>query len=117
MDNSSTEKRNFKRYKVTDFVVVTFANKQGRLMDISENGLAVKLLGVNLMDEDLKSLPKKYKSSLLKVGKGFFVEDLPLKFIRKEIVYSQYISIVAAEFDTPDVNQLCNIKEYISGLS
>ena len=116
MDNSFKEKRNFKRYNVTDFVIVTFADKQGRLMDISENGLAFKLLAVTVMDKDLKSLPKKCKSSLLKVGKGFLIENLPLKLIRKEIVHSPYISTVAAIFDNPDANQLCKIKEYISGL-
>ena len=111
MNELSEEKRKFKRYNAIDFVVVTFANKLGRLMDISENGLAVKL-----MDKDLESLPEKCKSSLLTTAKGFLVEDLPLKLVRKEIMSSSPISTVAAKFDTPDTNQLGKIREYISGL-
>ena len=95
MDNSFTEKRKYKRYNVTDFVVVAFANKLGRLMDISENGVAVQL-----MDEDLESLPEGCKSSLLTVAKGFLIEDLPLKLVRKEVMSSSPISTVAAKLDT-----------------
>lgn len=113
MDNSFVEKRKLKRYNVTDFVVAAFSNRLGRLMNISENGLAVQLMD----DTDLESLPEEFKTSLLIVAKGFLVEDLPLKLVRKETMPSSYLSTIAAKFDTSDTIQLGKIKEYIAGLS
>ena len=112
MDNSFSEKRSCKRYNVTDFVVAVFDNRLGRIINISENGLAVQLL-----DDDLKSLPEKCTTFFFSKDKGFLIEDLPLKLVRKEIILSPHLSTVAAKFDTSDTNQLCRIKEYISGLS
>ena len=112
MDNSSVEKRKYKRYNVTDFIVVIIDNKLGQLIDISENGLAI-----HLYNEDLKSLPEKCNSSLLTVAKGFLVEDLPLTLVRKQLMSSSPISILAAKFTTSDATKLRKIKEYISGLS
>lgn len=113
MSNSSEDKRKFKRYDVADFIVVIFANnKLGHLINISENGLAV-----HLFNEELESLPENCNTSLLTVGKGFLVENFPLTLIRKELVHSSSINIVAAEFKSSDPAKLDKIKQYISGLS
>ena len=112
MDNSSTEKRKYKRYNVTDFVVAVLSNRLGRIINISENGLVVQL-----MDNDLESLPEKCKTFFVSKNRGFLIEDLPLILVRKKVIPSSHISTVAAKFDTSDTNQLCKIKEYISGLS
>jgi len=112
MDNNSIEKRKFKRYNVTNFVVTPIANRLGRLINISENGLAIQLY-----DEHLETLPEKWQTYFLTVDKGFLIEDLPLKLVRKEGKPFSPISIVTAKFDTSDAIQLNQIKQYISGLS
>jgi hypothetical protein len=113
MDNSFVEKRRYRRYDVKDFVVGTLSNRLGHLMNISESGLAL-----HFYNEDIEYLIKKeFKTSLLIVGKGFWVKDLPIRLVRKEVKLNSTITIIAAEFNTHDNNQLCKIKEYISGLS
>ena len=66
MGNSSAEKRKCKRYNVTDFVVAMYSTRLGRLINISENGIAIQLI-----DEDLESLPDKCKTSFLYKAKPF----------------------------------------------
>ncbi|NOR10162.1 MAG: hypothetical protein GQ541_01580 [Desulfovibrionaceae bacterium] len=105
------EKRKCKRYNVSDFVAVPLANRLGRLINISETGIAIQLY-----NEDSEALPEECKTYFLTVGKGFLIEDLPLKLVRKEIMPSSPITTVAAKFDTPNTNQLGKIRKYISGL-
>ena len=112
MDNSTVEKRKYKRYNVTDFIVAMCSNKLGRVVNISENSIAIRLYG-----EDLTSLPEACTTSLLTVAKGFLIEDLPLKLVRKEIILSPHLFTVAAQFATSDIIQLDKVKQYISGLS
>lgn len=112
MGNFSVEKRKCKRYKVTDFVVAVFADRLGQITNISESGLAL-----HLVDDDLESLPEKCNTFFVSKDRGFLIEDLSLKIVRKKIKRPPYISTVAAKFATSDTNQLCKIKEYISGLS
>ena len=117
MDNSSVEKRKCKRYNVTDIVVTVDATRLGRVINISESGLAIKLI-----DTDFESLPKECKTSLLTRARGFLVKELPLKLIRKEVMPSSpskkaKIQTVGAKFNISDAIQLCKIKQYIFGLS
>jgi hypothetical protein len=110
MANFSTEKRKYKRYNVTDFVVAVFGNRLGQILNISENGIAVQLL-----DDDFKLLPEKCRTFFISKDKGIMIEDLPLKLVRKEVVAPPFLSTVAAKFDTSDTDQLGKIKKYISG--
>ena len=117
MDNSSVEKRKCKRYNVTDIVVTVDATRLGRVINISESGLAIKLI-----DTDFKSLPEECKTSLLTRARGFLVKELPLKLIRKEVMPSSpsknaKIQTVGAKFNISDAIQLCKIKQYIFRLS
>ncbi|MBC8318939.1 MAG: PilZ domain-containing protein [Desulfobulbaceae bacterium] len=112
MANSSAEKRKHKRHNVTEFLVAVFDNRLGRIINISEKGLAVQML-----DDDLKSLPEKFETFFFSKDKGFLVEDLPLKLVRKEIILSPHLFTVAAQFATSDIIQLDKVKQYISGLS
>ena len=112
MDNSSVEKRKCKRHNVTDFVVAVLANRLGRIINISECGLAVQLI-----DNDLESVPEQCETFFLSKDRGFLIENLPLKLVRKKVMPSPYISTVAAQFDTPDAIKLREIKQLIAGLS
>jgi len=118
MDNPSTEKRKCKRYNVTDIIVTVHAARLGRVINISESGLAIKLI-----DTDFESLPEECKTSLLTRARGFLVKELPLKLIRKKEVMpflpdnSAKIQTVGAKFNISDAIQLCKIKQYIFGLS
>jgi len=112
MNHSFIEKRKYKRHDVTNFVVATLPNRLGRLINISENGLAIQLY-----DEDIENLPQMFKTSLLTAAKGFLIEDLPLKLVRKEVKPSTSMSTVAVEIATTDTKQHDKIREYISGLS
>ena len=117
MDNSSAEKRKCKRYNITDIVVTVHAARLGRVINISESGLAIKLI-----DTDFESLPEECKTSLLTRARGFLVKELPLKLIRKEVMpslpdNSAKIQTVGAKFNISDAIQLCKIKQYIFGLS
>ena len=112
MDNSSVEKRRCKRYDVTDFVVAVYANKLGRLINISESGLAIQLT-----NDDLESLPEKCKTFFVSKGRGFLVEDLPLKLVRKEVIPSSPLSTVAVKFDNLNAIKIREIKQCIWGLS
>ena len=112
MDNSSVEKRKFKRYNVTDFIAAPIADRLGRLINISENGLAIRLY-----NDRLEPLPEECKTYFLTVDKGFLIEDLPLKLVREEVMPSSPLSTVAAKFATSDAIQLGQIKQFISGLS
>ena len=112
MGNSSAEKRKYTRYNVTDFIVAVFANRLGRIINISESGLTVQII-----DDELESLPEKCKTFFVSKDRGFLIEDLPLKLLRKEVMPSSHISAVAAQFDTSDASKLREIKQFITGLS
>ena len=112
MSAPTIEKRKSKRYEVRDFVLATCGPKLGHVINISEKGLAFKL-----MDTDVDSLPETCKTSLLTKTKGFLVEELSLKLVRKEVMSSSPTSTIAAKFETSDVIQLCKIKQYIFGLT
>ena len=114
MNDLFTEKRKCKRYNVTDFVIAVYANRLGRLINISESGLAIQLI-----DADLESLPEESKASFFTATKGFLIEELSLKLVQKKIKPSTNYKLqtVGAKFNTSDAIQLCKIKQFISGLS
>ena len=112
MEKRSLEKRKHQRYDVSDFILAVCGLKLGHVINISEKGLAFKV-----MDTDLDSLPDVCKTSLLTKTKGFLVEEVSLKLVRKEIAPRSSTSTVAAKFETADAIQLCKIKQYIFGLS
>lgn len=117
MNNLPTEKRACKRYNLTDFVVAVFSTRLGRVVNISESGLAIQLT-----DSDFESLPDECKISLLSKSKGFLVEEVPLKLVRKEVMPSGPIDsiklqTIGAKFNTSDSIQLSKIKPYMLGSS
>lgn len=117
MDDLAEEKRTYKRYNVTDFVVAIFSTKLGRVVNISKNGLAIQVT-----DADFESLPDECKTSLFSKTKGFLIEDIPLKLVRREVMSSTLINYtklhtIGAKFNTSDSGQLLKIKQCISGLS
>ena len=114
MNDLFTEKRKCKRYNVTDFVIAVYANRLGRLINISESGLAIQLI-----DADLELLPEESKASFFTATKGFLIEELPLKLVQKKIKPSSNYKLqtIGAKFNTSDAIQLCKIKQFISGLS
>ena len=91
-----------------------YANRLGRLINISESGLAIQLI-----DADLESLPEESKASFFTATKGFLIEELSLKLVQKKIKPSTNYKLqtVGAKFNTSDAIQLCKIKQFISGLS
>ena len=117
MENSPVEKRKCKRYNVPDFLVALYDNRLGRVVNISENGLAIKLF-----DTNLESLPESCKISLLTRTRGFLVENLPLKLVRKEdqpsaIKNKKRLQTIGVTFAASDIMQLCKIKQYLFLLS
>lgn len=117
MNDLSAEKRMCKRYNVTDFVVAVFSTRHGRVVNISESGLAIQL-----PDADFESLPDECKISLLSRRKGFLIEDVPLKLVRREVmpsapINSTKLQTIGVKFNTSDVNQLSKIKLCIGRLS
>jgi len=112
METASLEKRKHKRYDVNDFVLAVCGTKLGQVINISEKGLAFKL-----MYADWESLPDNCRTSLLTKAKGFLVEELSLKLVRKEVMHTNPSGTVAAQFNTSDAIQLNNIKKFISGIS
>ncbi|MBC8317055.1 MAG: PilZ domain-containing protein [Desulfobulbaceae bacterium] len=117
MANSSAEKRKCKRYNVPDFMVAIYDNRLGRVINISESGLAIKLI-----DSDFESLPEAGKTSLLTRTRGFLIEGLPLKLVRKEVLSStprnsKKLQTIGVKFNISDAIQLCKIKQYLFLLS
>ena len=116
MKDLPAEKRKCKRYNVTDFVVAVYSTRLGRVVNISENGLAIQLI-----DTDFESLPDECKTSLLSRSKGFLIEEFPLKLVRKEVTPSTpanrvKLQTIGAKFDTSDALLLRKIRQYILGL-
>jgi hypothetical protein len=117
MENSSLEKRKCKRYNLTDFVVAVSTTRLGRVINISASGIAIKLI-----DADFKSLPEECKISLLTRAKGFLVEELPLKIVRKELIpassrNSEKIQTIGAKFNIADAIKRCKVKQFLFELS
>ena len=112
MKTAPLEKRKHQRYDVNDFVLAVCGSKFGQVINISEKGLAFKL-----MYADLEALPDNCITSLLSKSKGFLVEELSLKLVRKEGMTTIPSSTIAAQFTTSDTVQLGNIKKFISGIT
>jgi hypothetical protein len=117
MYDSFEEKRKSKRHNITDFVVAIYADRLGRLIDISESGFSMQLFSA-----DSVSLPKEGTTSFLTKDRGFLVEELPLKQVRK--IESQFDSIdnvklqtVGAQFDISNPAQQFKVKRVISKLT
>jgi hypothetical protein len=117
MNDSFEDKRECKRHKVTDFVVAVYADRLGRLIDISESGFSMQMLC-----SESATLPEEGTTSFLTKEKGFLAEKLPLKQVRKEdapfaAVDSVMLHTVGAKFDISNPSQQFKVKRVISKLT
>ncbi len=115
MENSISDQREHKRYAAPDGAIAACHNTVCRITDISEGGMALNCIGKEPFSEE-------EKPTILCRTKGFFIEDLPIRLVRKTneaLMPSSTFQIetVGVRFDYKSAAQRNQIRAYISGLS
>ncbi len=115
MENAFSERRRHERFLATDDAIAVYNKKIGRIVDISEGGMAV-----NFISHD-EPFSEEGKAIVLCRAKELLIENLQLKVVRKnETPFSQrsrfQIRTVGVEFTYPYAGQRDLIHQYILGL-
>nr|MBF0221666.1 PilZ domain-containing protein [Desulfobulbaceae bacterium] len=116
MKNEFVDKRKHKRHIVPEDVIAVYQDRVGRVIDISEGGMRIKLIdsSESIAGESIATFYCSITNTKIKA--------FSLKLIREEnINYSRFASLstktVGAEFKNPNDSHLDQIRRYISELS
>jgi hypothetical protein len=114
METTFKEQRKYKRYTQPDDAVAVCNTKIGRVINISEGGMAVNWLGDT-------SFPDTGTVTILSNSKALFINDLPARFLsaRNEQSSNRAIKMkrTGVSFNFANPKQHRQIKEYIAGLA
>jgi c-di-GMP-binding flagellar brake protein YcgR len=114
METTFKEHRKYKRYAQPDDAVAVCNTKIGRVINISEGGMAVNWLGDT-------SFPDDGIVTILSNSKDILINDLPARFIsaRNEQSSNRAIKMTrtGVSFNFANTKQHRQIKEYIAGLA
>jgi hypothetical protein len=114
MEATFEEQRKYKRYAQPDDAVVVCHTKIGRIINISEGGMAVNWLGDT-------SFPDDATVTILSNSKDILINDLPVRFLsaRKEPSSNRAIKMkrTGISFNLANPKQHRQIKDYIAGLA
>jgi hypothetical protein len=113
MEATFEEQRKYKRYAQPDDAVVVCHTKIGRVINISEGGMAVNWLGDTSFRDDATV-------TILSNSKDLLINDLPVRFLsaRNETSSNRAIKRqrTGISFNFANPKQHRQIKEYIAGL-
>ena len=113
MGSTFEEQRKYKRYAQPDDAVAVCNTKIGRVISISEGGMAVNWLGDT-------SFPDEGTVTILSNSKDILINDLPVRFLsaRNEQSSNKAIKMkrTVVSFNFANTKQHRQIKEYIAGL-
>jgi len=109
-----TEQREHKRYPLTDDTVISCAINFGQVIDISEGGLAIKYINLDLQEDC-------WQATLHCREKKLLIKELPLKLTHvSEIQFSPfspvYTQTVGVKFNGPSDVQKDQIRQLIATL-
>ena len=108
------EHRKHKRYAVTDDAIAATSTKIGRIINISEGGMAVNWI----CDEPLSG---DNKVTILCRTEDLFIKDLPIRMIRNDNkfmpVSTFQIQSMGVKFNFSNTDQHNQVKQYISRLA
>ncbi len=115
MESASPDRRKHKRYTVPDDAISTCNRKVGRIINISEGGMAVNFI----FDEPFS---EENNVSILSRTDNLFIKDIPVKLVHKmdgqhSFTGTFQLQTVGARFNYLDGAQQEQIKEYIFQLS
>ena len=116
MENNFLEKRKHKRYFATDDVIIVCHNHIGRVINISESGIAIKFIDCT---EDSTN---EFKGDFLCNTTNPDIEKLPLELVRKEddklSPFGGFVTkTLGFTFKKLNAIQQKQVINYISGLS
>ena len=99
---------------MTDDAIATSNTKVGRIINISEGGMAVNYISEGSFSEE-------NKATILCKTKSLFIKDLPIRLVHKNDkplspMSTFKIQTVGIKFNYSNAAQHDQIKEYISGL-
>ncbi len=115
MENASSDRREHKRYAVADDAICMFNEKVGRIINISEGGMAVNFL----LDEPFS---EENAVTILCRSKDLFINNIPAKLVhekdRQRLSMGKFdAQTVGVKFKHLRGAQNDQIKEYVSRLS
>jgi hypothetical protein len=115
MESTLVEQRKHKRYAPSDDAVTVFDTKVGRVINISEGGMAVKWIGDVYSSGD-------NTITFLCSSKELLIADLPVRFlsVRNEqasLMGTINLQSTRLRFNFADSTQHNQIKKYISWLA
>ncbi len=115
METTFVEQRKHKRYAPPDDAVAVCNTKIGRIINISEGGMAVNWIGDTSFSGD-------GMVTFLSSSKDVLINDLPVRFlsVRNEQASSMNaikVQCIGVSFNYADTAQHDHVKEYIDGLA
>jgi len=115
LKNASLDHRKHKRYAVTDDAIAASNRKIGRIINISEGGMAVNWISVEpfLCDN---------KVTILCRTENLFIKDLLIRMVRNNnkpfgFMSTFQIRSMGVEFNYSNTEQHNQVKQYISRLA
>ena len=115
MENAFSDRRKHKRHAVSDDAIAACNTKIGRIINISEGGMAANFFTDEPFSEE-------DKATILCRTKNLLIENMPIRLVRKNDkpfspMSGFQIQPVGVKFNYSNTAQQDQIKEYISGLS
>jgi hypothetical protein len=115
LENASSDRRKHKRYTVPDDAISVCNTKIGRVLNISEGGMAVNFITAEPFSEG-------NMVTIICGTKSLLIQNLPIRLVRKNdkpfsFMSTFQIQTVGIKFNYSNTAQHDQIKQYISGLS
>ena len=110
------ERRKHKRYAGAEDAIVRFSSRIGRIINISEGGMAIHLIDI------LESLPDELEATIFCSTTNTKIKGLALKIVREnETIFPKFAGfatrIIGVTFTNPNAIQQEQIRQHISRLS
>ncbi len=115
MDSASPDRREHKRYAVPDDAVSMCNGKVGRIINISDGGMAVNFI----LDEPFS---EESEATILCRTNNLYIKDSAIEIVRKSdrpfaSMGTFRIQTIGVKFNFSNIAQRDQIKEYVSRLS
>jgi hypothetical protein len=111
MENEYEEKRQYPRYSVTADSLVLWHKCAGRVLDISEGGMAIDII------ESPESLPEKWETIFHCPTTDTRIDGLRLQLVRQESAKTSDFGIitqtVGAKYNNPTGVQRAQIRQHL----
>ncbi len=115
MENASPDRRKHKRYAASNDAIAICDMKNGRIINISEGGMAVNFIFDKPFSEETKV-------TILSRTKNILIEDIPVRFVRKKDKPHSFtggfqVQTIGVRFNCLNGAQQDQVNAYVSRLS